>query len=121
MLRCNLSNVRCIESNMSSIDARDNSADVVMSSVLSNQIPPREMQSVLDEMFRVLRPGGRLTMTDVMMRKEMPDNVRNMIPTSGNAMKTMVQTNMYESYLKKAGFESKSSGDPHIYHLCIPH
>ena len=109
MMRCNIPNIRCVESSMTTIDARDNTADVVITSILSSHVPPREMQSVLDEMIRVLKPGGRLCMTDIMMRKEMPETIRNAIPTACNMLKTGLMMALYESHLKSAGFQSKSS------------
>ena len=112
MLRCNIPNVRCMESSMSTIEARDNTANVVMSKILSCNVPPREMQPMLDEIYRVLRPGGRICMTDVMMRKEMPETTRSAVPAACSMLKNGIMTTMYESYLKNAGFESKCKKYP---------
>lgn len=107
MMKCNIPNVRCVESSMTTIDARDNTADVVCSSILSQHVPQRDMPNMMEEMCRVLRPGGRLAMTDVILRKEMPDSVKNMVPSGCNVLKTGMQMNMYKSQLKNAGFERK--------------
>lgn len=107
MLRCNIPNVRCMESSMTTIDARDDTADVVMSSVLINHVPQRETQSVLEECFRVLKPGGRASITDVMMRKEIPEAVRSTIPKNCSMLLTNLTTDTFQSYMRSAGFESK--------------
>ena len=112
MMRCNMPNFRCIESSMTTIEARDNTADVVMSSVLSNHVPQRDIQSVLDDSFRVLRPGGRVCIGDVMMRKEMPEAVRSAIPKNCNMLMTSMTMDMYQSYMRSAGFESKYNTSP---------
>lgn len=108
MMKCNIPNIRCVESSMVTIDARDNTADVVCSSVLSQHVPPRDMPTLMEEMCRVLRPGGRLGMTDVIMRKEMPDSIKNVVPSGCHPLKTGIQMSTYESHLKNAGFERKS-------------
>ena len=109
MMKCNTPNVRCVESNMQTIDARDNTADVVCSSILSQHVPQRDMPNMMEEMCRVLRPGGRLAMTDVIMRKDMSDSVKNMVPSGCQPLKCGMQMSMYESHLKNAGFERKFS------------
>src|SRR5690606_976342 len=98
-----------VESNMQTIDARDNTADVVCSRVLSQHVAPRDVPNMMEEMCRVLSPGGRLAITDVIMRKDMPDSVKNMMPSWYQPLKNSMQMSMYESHLKNAGFERKSS------------
>lgn len=114
MMRCNLPNVRCNESSMTTLEARDNTADVLMSSVLSNHVPQRDIQSVLDESFRVLKPGGRASIAEVMIRKDMPDAVRSAIPKNCNMLSTSMTADMYQSYMRSAGFESKHNTSPTV-------
>lgn len=109
MIKCNIPNVRCVESNMQTIDARDNTTDVVCSSILSQHVPPRDVPNMMEEICRVLRSGGRLAMTDIIMRKEMPDSIKNMVPSGCQPLKNGMQMSMYESHLKNAGFERKFS------------
>jgi ubiquinone/menaquinone biosynthesis C-methylase UbiE len=59
------------------IPAADNSVDVIISNCVINLSPDKG--KVFQEAFRVLKPGGRLMVSDIVLLKELPDFIRDSI------------------------------------------
>lgn len=81
----------------------DNTADLIISNCVINLSP--EKQQVFSEAFRVLKPGGRLAISDILALKELPEDVKQdpaMVCACIGGAATAEQT---EKMLIKAGFE----------------
>lgn len=72
-----LDNVEFREAYMEEIPVTDGWADVVISNGVLNLTPDK--QKTLAEMFRVLRPGGRLQIADILVTREVPDEAKRKI------------------------------------------
>jgi SAM-dependent methyltransferase len=72
--RAGLSNVRFVEGLIESLPLPDSSVDVVISNGVVN-LSPRKVR-VLAEAFRVLRPGGRLAMVDLVLEHDLPPEIQ---------------------------------------------
>jgi len=72
-----IDNVTFQEAYMERLPVEDAWADVVISNGVLNLTPDK--QRVLGEMFRVLRPGGRLQIADIMVHKAVPDGAKQKI------------------------------------------
>ncbi len=70
-----LSNVRFVRSGFAPLDLPDAIADVVISNCAINHAPDKE--AVYREILRVLRPGGRFVVSDVIAEEELPETVRS--------------------------------------------
>ena len=70
-------NVEFREAYMEEIPVADGWADVVISNGVLNLTPNK--QKALAEIFRVLRPGGRLQIADIMVHREVPDGAKRKI------------------------------------------
>ncbi len=76
-VKSNILNVEFLEAYMEKIPVPDGWADVVISNGVLNLTPDK--QKVLGEMFRVLRPGGRLQIADILVTREVPEGAKRKI------------------------------------------
>ena len=72
-----LVNVRFEKADMTSLPLADNSVDVVISNGVINLAPDKE--AVFGELFRVVKPGGRLQFADIIMKSDLSEDARNNI------------------------------------------
>jgi len=70
-----LTNVQVLEGYAESLPAADGIADVVISNGVVNLCPDK--QAVFREMFRVLKPGGRIQVGDILVHKEVPQDAKD--------------------------------------------
>lgn len=81
----------------------DNTADVIISNCVVNLAPDK--RRVFEEAFRVLKPGGRLMISDLVLLKELPETMKQgMNPTSCVAGAMM--KDKYVETIKAVGFEN---------------
>ena len=72
-----LVNVRFEKAEMTRLPLADSSVDVVISNGVINLAPDKE--AVFAELFRVVKPGGRLQFADIIMKSELSEDARNNI------------------------------------------
>jgi len=78
-------------------------ADVIISNCVINLSPDKEQ--VFRDAFRVLKPGGKLAVSDVVLLKDLPDAVLDDLGTWSKCVSGAVKENEYIGAMKKAGFE----------------
>jgi len=81
----------------------DNAVDVIISNCVINLSPDKPR--VFAESFRVLKPGGRLAILDVVAFVELPDNIRQDMALYTGCVAGASQISEVEGMLHKAGFE----------------
>ncbi|MEM2146541.1 MAG: arsenite methyltransferase [Candidatus Jordarchaeaceae archaeon] len=81
----------------------DSSVDVVISNCVINLSPDKAR--VFEEAFRVLRPGGRLLVSDIVLLKELPDSIKNNIEAYIGCVAGAILKNEYVELIMKAGFQ----------------
>ena len=84
------------------IPAADNSVDVVISNCVINLSPDKKR--VFREAFRVLKPGGRLMVSDMVLLKELPDFIRNSIEAYVGCISGAMLKDEYIGVIREAGF-----------------
>jgi len=77
--------------------------DVIISNCVINLSPDK--QQVFSEAFRVLRPGGRLAISDVVASTELPDEIRNDLALYSGCMAGASQVSVLQNILESSGFE----------------
>lgn len=95
----------------------DESVDVILSNCVINLSPNKPQ--VLREAFRVLRPGGRLAITDVVTTTPLPEDLQSDLNSIAGCVGGAVTIAMFESLLEDAGFvdvsvEPKENSDEFI-------
>jgi arsenite methyltransferase len=99
----NYTNVEFRLGEIENLPAADHSVDAVISNCVINLSP--EKKKVFTEAYRVLKPGGRLMVSDIVLLKELPDVVRNSIEAYIGCLSGAVLKDEYLRTIKAAGFQ----------------
>ncbi len=99
----NYTNVEFRLGEIENIPAADNSVDLVMSNCVINLSP--EKQKVFDEAYRVLKPDGRITISDLVLLKPLPKSIKNSKAALASCVAGAVLKDKYLEYIMKAGFK----------------
>jgi arsenite methyltransferase len=95
-------NVEFLKGEIENIPLPDNSVDVIISNCVINLSADKD--KVLREAFRVLRPGGRFAVSDVVTRGEMAPGIRRSVLAWVGCIAGALQENQYRQKLAAAGF-----------------
>ena len=98
----NYSNVEFRLGEIEHLPVADNSVDVVISNCVINLSPDKE--SVFKETFRVLKPGGRIMVSDVVLSKELPDFLKNSDEAYIGCISGALLKDEYLETIENAGF-----------------
>jgi len=98
----NYANVEFRLGEIEKIPVADNSVDVVISNCVINLSPDKSR--VFKETFRVLRPGGRLMVSDIVLMKELPDFIKNSFEAYIGCISGAMMKDEYIGVIRDAGF-----------------
>jgi ubiquinone/menaquinone biosynthesis C-methylase UbiE len=104
--KAGVTNVEFLKGTIESIPLPDNSVDVIISNCVINLSPDKD--AVLREAFRVLKPGGRLAVSDVVTRGAVSAEIRESIDCWVGCIAGALDEDDYTSRLQRAGFTSVS-------------
>jgi len=113
--RAGIANVEFLKGEIENIPLPDNSVDVIISNCVINLSADKDR--VLKEAFRVLKPGGRLAVSDVVVRGEVPKEVREHMLLWVGCIAGALQDSDYLSKLAKAGFENIDIEPTRVYDI----
>jgi arsenite methyltransferase len=108
-------NVEFLKGEIEHIPLPDNSVDVVISNCVINLSADKDR--VLREAFRVLKPGGRFAVSDVVTRGEVPDEVRKSMLLWVGCIAGALQDSEYRAKLTTAGFAAIEIEPTRIYNV----
>ncbi len=100
--KANYENVEFRLGEIENIPVADNSVDVVISNCVINLSP--EKRRVFKEAFRVLKPGGRLMVSDIVLMKELPDFIKNSVEAYIRCISGAIIKKQYIGAIREAGF-----------------
>ena len=106
-------NVEFLKGEIESIPLPDNSVDVIISNCVINL--SADKARVLREAFRVLKPGGRFAVSDVVLRGETPDDVRRNMELWIGCVAGALEEMEYRDLLADAGFRRIDIEPTRIY------
>ena len=108
-----IDNVEFLRGEIESIPLPDNSVDVIISNCVINLSADKD--KVLREAFRVLKPGGRFAVSDVVTRGEINPEIRKSILLWVGCIAGALDENEYRSKLAAAGFQDVEVEPTRIY------
>src|ERR1700739_4819141 len=108
-----LQNVEFLKGEIENVPLPDNSVDVIISNCVINLSADKD--KVLREAFRVLKPGGRFAVSDVVTRGEVDPEIRQRVLAWVGCIAGALEENDYRRKLAAAGFEKIEVEPTRIY------
>ena len=106
-------NVSFVDSQITAIALEDGIADCIVSNCVINLVPEGDKPLVFREMARLLKPGGRVAVSDILAKKPLPDSLRKCMALYAGCIGGASQISQYEEYLHGAGFTNILLTDTH--------
>jgi trans-aconitate methyltransferase len=113
--KAGLENVEFLRGEIENIPLPGNSVDVIISNCVLNLSADKDR--VLQEAFRVLKPGGRFAVSDVVTKGEMLPAIRKSVLLWVGCVAGALEENEYRSKLSAAGFENIDIEPTRIYRV----
>ena len=113
--KAGVSNVEFLKGEIEAIPLPDNSVDVIISNCVINLSADKDR--VFAEALRVLRPGGRFAVSDVVVRGEVPAEIRRNVELWIGCIAGALDESDYRDKLAKAGFEAIDVEPTRIYRV----
>lgn len=111
--KAGVANVEFLKGEIENMPLPDNSVDVIISNCVINLSADKDR--VLREAFRVLKPGGRFAVSDVVTRGEIHPEIRKSILSWVGCVAGALEENEYRTKLRAAGFEGIDVEPTRIY------
>ena len=109
----NCANVEFRLGEIENLPAADNSVDVVISNCVINLSPDKKR--VFGEAFRVLKPSGRLMVSDIVLRKELPDFIKSSVAAYVGCISGAMMKDEYLATIRGAGFQEVKILDEAVF------
>jgi len=110
-----LTNVEFLKGEIESVPLPDNSVDVIISNCVINLSGDKDR--VLSEAFRVLKPGGRFAVSDVVVRGHVPDAIKKNMELWVGCVAGALSDDEYVAKLVRAGFENVGIEPTRVYSI----
>ena len=111
--KAGVENVEFLKGEIENIPLPENSVDVIISNCVINLSGDKD--KVLREAFRVLKPGGRFAVSDVVTKGEIPPEIRKSVLLWVGCIAGALEENEYREKLAAAGFEGIDVEPTRIY------
>jgi arsenite methyltransferase len=111
--KAGVTNVEFLKGEIEKIPLPDGSVDVIISNCVINLSADKDR--VLKEAFRVLKPGGRIAVSDIVVRGEIPADIRRSVELWAGCVAGALEESEYRTKLTAAGFEAIDVEPTRIY------
>lgn len=102
--KLNYNNVEFRYGDIEDIPVSDNTADVVVSNCVLNLVPDK--QKVIKEIYRVLKPGGHFSISDIVLVGDLPEALQKDAEMYAGCVSGAIQKNEYMDFISEAGFQN---------------
>lgn len=102
--KLNLSNVEFRQGDIEDMPVTSNKADVIISNCVLNLVPNKHR--VFGEIFRVLKPGGHFSISDIVLEGELPAKWRQVAELYAGCVSGAIQKEEYLGIIREAGFSN---------------
>jgi len=102
--RFGFSNVEFVLGDIETMPIEPKTADVVVSNCVLNLVPDK--RKAFAEMFRVMKPGGHFTISDIVLEGSLPDRLRDVATMYAGCVSGAIEKKEYLALLEKAGFRN---------------
>jgi SAM-dependent methyltransferase len=113
--KAGMTNVEFLKGTIEAIPLPDNSVDVVISNCVINL--SNDKDTVLREAFRVLKPRGRFAVSDVVVRGDVPEDIRRSMELWVGCIAGALEEREYDAKLRSAGFDDIEVQPWRIYQI----
>ena len=113
--KAGVENAEFLKGQIENVPLPDNSVDVIISNCVINLSADKDR--VLKEAFRVLKPGGRFAVSDVVVRGEVPAAIRKSVELWIGCIAGALEESEYRAKLARAGFESVEIEPTRVYRV----
>ena len=103
--RAGASNASFVEGSITAIPLPDSTANCIISNCVVNLVPAAEKSLVFHEMFRLLASGGRVAISDILAKKDLPGELASDMALYLGCIAGASKVYEYEKYLRDAGFK----------------
>ncbi len=110
-------NVEFRHGEIEKLPVENGSVDVVISNCVINLSPDKK--KVFEETFRVLKSGGRLAVSDIVILKELPEKIQNSVEAYVGCISGAILKDQYLKLLKDAGFIDVTVTDESSYQIDV--
>ncbi|MFW9874541.1 MAG: arsenite methyltransferase [Candidatus Thorarchaeota archaeon] len=98
----NYENIEFRLGEIENLPVANNTADLIISNCVINLSPDKD--KVFQEAYRVLKPGGRLMVSDIVLTKELPEDIKNSMDAYVGCVSGAILKDEYIKKIEKAGF-----------------
>jgi len=102
--RLGFNNVEFRQGDIEKMPVTAQMADVVVSNCVLNLVPNK--MAVFAEIFRVLKPGGHFSISDIVLTGELPEKIRSAAEMYAGCVASAIDRDEYLAYAQKAGFKN---------------
>jgi arsenite methyltransferase len=110
-------NVEFRRGEIEKLPVENTSVDVVISNCVINLSPDKK--KVFEETFRVLRSGGRLAVSDIVLLKDLPEKIKNSVEAYVGCISGAILKDRYLKLIKDAGFTDIIITDESSYQIDV--
>ena len=97
-------NVEFRQGDIDNMPVNNDVADVIVSNCVLNLVPNKA--KVINEIFRVLKPGGHFSISDIVLVGSLPEGLRNDAEMYAGCVAGAIQKDEYLNHIKEAGFDN---------------